>query len=211
MNVFKTLRTVIFFVYLMVNVQALPRLTYLKLDDWALDPIPTFQWIRMPSIPQYVVITDTNTQICPYDKYCSFFLNYIINYESLRQPTKSIAAHFYIGGDGRIYEGRGWNFMGGNNFGCDDNTSIIEISFIGNFKSSAFPLVQFKAANKLIKYGIKSGKLSKHYKLFGGWQLNNEFVMTNKSNIELIETWPHWDENGSICSDGFSNYIPVIY
>lgn len=50
---------------------------------------------------------------------------------------------FMVGGDGKIYEGRGWHKIGSHTRGY--NSKSIAIAFLGNFtsKRSSFVLLQF--------------------------------------------------------------------
>ncbi|GBN39314.1 Peptidoglycan recognition protein [Araneus ventricosus] len=59
-----------------------------------------------------------------------------------------IVNSFLVGGDGRIYEGRGWKAVGVHTYGC--NSKAIGISFMGNFEKAQPSATMIDAAMKLI-------------------------------------------------------------
>ena len=63
-----------------------------------------------------------------------------------------IGYSFLIGGDGVVYEGRGWGKEGAHTK-CY-NRNAIGISFIGNFQDNNPSAAMIKAAQDLIKCGI---------------------------------------------------------
>lgn len=67
-----------------------------------------------------------------------------------------IAYNFLIGGDGNIYEGRGWGHVGGHTRGF--NLKSIGISFVGCFMGETPPECSLAACKMLIKkYFISFG------------------------------------------------------
>lgn len=94
-----------------------------------------------------------------------------------------------MGGDGNIYEGRGWDVEGAHTFNY--NHKSIGISFIGTFNSVQPTKAQLEAAQKLIQYGLESGKISRDYKLLG----HRQCVKTESPGevlYNIIKTWEHW-------------------
>lgn len=71
-----------------------------------------------------------------------------------------IGHNFMVGGDGRAYEGSGYE-EGAHTLGC--NSDSICISFIGNFTEYEAPERQIVAAKRLIEDGIKSKKIHPQY------------------------------------------------
>lgn len=64
-----------------------------------------------------------------------------------------IGYSFLVGGDGRVYEGRGWGTVGAHTRGYNSNG--IAISFVGNFMTQKPNQAMLNAAQKLIACGIK--------------------------------------------------------
>lgn len=107
---------------------------------------------------------------------------------------KTLATNFWsvLGGDGNVYEGRGWNTHGEHTKGY--NHRSICIAFIGFLSKDQPPLRQLCAAEKLIAYAMKSGKLTADYRFSGRRQL----IETESPGDELykiIMEWPHWSED----------------
>ena len=96
-----------------------------------------------------------------------------------------------VGGDGNVYEGRGWDGVGAFVYGY--NNVSIGISFIGTFISELPPPKQTAAGKALIAEGVRLGKISKDYKLFAHRQLSPT-ESPGLAFYENIKTWPHWAE-----------------
>uniref|UniRef100_T1J1Y9 Peptidoglycan recognition protein family domain-containing protein n=1 Tax=Strigamia maritima TaxID=126957 RepID=T1J1Y9_STRMM len=66
--------------------------------------------------------------------------------------TKEILSHFFIGGDGEIYEGRGWYYP-------DDHIPgyglVVSVSFIGDYRTKDAPKNMLTALDKFIKCFMK--------------------------------------------------------
>ena len=99
-----------------------------------------------------------------------------------------IAYNFLVGGDGNVYEGRGWDVRGAHTLNF--NHRSIGISFIGTFIDDKPTPEQLAAVQSLIQFSVKNGKISKDYKLVG----HRQCVKTNSPQklYEIIQTWDHW-------------------
>lgn len=100
-----------------------------------------------------------------------------------------IGYNFLAGGDGAIYEGRAWNWIGAHTRGY--NAGSICFAFIGDFTSVVPTQQQLGAVLKMINEGIKLKKLTADYKLFAHCQL----IATEspgKVLYKIIQTWDHW-------------------
>lgn len=107
------------------------------------------------------------------------------------QKWDDIGYNFLVGGDGNVYIGRGWDSLGAHTKGY--NSKSIGIAFIGTFTSVTPPQRQLMAAQKLIEEGVRLGKLTPDYKLYGHRQfLNTESPGTML--YEIIKKWDHWTE-----------------
>lgn len=107
------------------------------------------------------------------------------------QNLTDIKYNFMVGGDGAIYEGRGWNFE------CEDfgnyNEASISISFIGKFIEVLPTQGQLNATHELIKEGVRIGKLAKDYVLYGHCQVVDT-LSPGRALYRLIKTWDHWQK-----------------
>lgn len=101
-----------------------------------------------------------------------------------------IGYNFLIGGDGNVYEGRGWDVMSFHR----TPEGVLGISFIGNYYKYELTYGQIEAAQELIALGVKLEKLSPSYILIA----HNQTMLTNSPGqnvVKVIEKWPHWSPN----------------
>lgn len=100
-----------------------------------------------------------------------------------------IGYNFLVGGDGLVYEGRGWDVQGAHTKGY--NTDSIGISFIGTFVKIRPSDAQLYACQKLLEEGVRLKKLAPDYKLYGHRQLS---ATESPGDVlyRIIQTWPHW-------------------
>lgn len=96
-----------------------------------------------------------------------------------------------VGGDGSVYEGRGWEIQGAHTKGYNEQT--ICIAFIGTFNESPAPDRQLNVAQQLLQHGVDEGKLIPNYKLYGHCQLA-PFPSPGEKLYEKIQTWPNWTD-----------------
>ena len=70
----------------------------------------------------------------------------------LSDRWSDIGYNFLIGGDGIVYEGRGWDLVGAHAVG--HNSVSIGISFIGTFTDSTPTSAALNVAKQLIRCGV---------------------------------------------------------
>ncbi|XP_058790731.1 peptidoglycan-recognition protein LE-like isoform X2 [Phymastichus coffea] len=157
------------------------------------------QWVAQPPQvspdklteypPPYVIISHTATEPC-YDRgSCVYTVRYIQTFHIESKGWDDISYNFLVGGDGSIYEGRGWDVEGAHTFNY--NKKSIGISFIGTFTKKEPTDRQMYAAKKLIEYALQNKKLAEDYKLLG----HRQCIKTESPGqvlYDIIKTWPHW-------------------
>jgi N-acetylmuramoyl-L-alanine amidase len=97
-----------------------------------------------------------------------------------------IGYNFLLGGDGRIYEGRGWSEIGAHTLGMNDKA--VALSFIGNFEKVDPPKLMLDLAQKWIECGIEKGIIAKDYQLHGHRDQN----CTSCPGQHLYDIIKHW-------------------
>lgn len=118
-----------------------------------------------------------------------------------------IGYNFMIGGDGAVYEGRGWDKVGAHTLGeffistlktvlmlsflLGYNTGSIGIAYIGTFNSKEPSKRQLTAGFLLMNEGLRLKKLIPDYKIYAHRQLIAS-ESPGKAFFELIKTWDHW-------------------
>lgn len=103
-----------------------------------------------------------------------------------------VGYNFLVGGDGRVYEGRGWDYVGAHTFKY--NRISICIAFIGNFDRNMPTQAQLRAGQLLMAEGVRLEKLSPNYQIYGHRQL----IATQSPGdnlFNIIKTWPHFGKS----------------
>lgn len=106
-----------------------------------------------------------------------------------RAAFSDIGYNFLVGGDGSVFEGRGWLKQGTHTRGY--NTDSICIALIGTFDKLEPSASQLNATKLLIEKGVAQDRLQQDYKLFG----HRQFFATNSPGDQLyniIQGWSHW-------------------
>ncbi|XP_011329180.2 peptidoglycan recognition protein [Ooceraea biroi] len=160
-------------------------------DEWGgKPPSEPLKELELP-VP-YVIISHTATDFCTTKSECSSHVRRTQSFHMEDYNWSDIGYNFMAGGDGRIYVGRGWGYVGAHSFGY--NNRGIGISFIGTFNSVVPPRAQLDAVQKLIQLGVETGKLSSNYTLLGQRQIT-ETLSPGDALYEIIKKWPHWSLN----------------
>ncbi|XP_054713387.1 peptidoglycan recognition protein 1-like isoform X2 [Uloborus diversus] len=111
---------------------------------------------------------------------------FLLHYSSAR-GWWDIGYNFLVGGDGRIYEGRGWNRTGA--FSVNFNTNSIGLSFIGNFNNDVPTQSMVNAALNFIKCGVQKGTLTPTREIHG----HKDVSCTESPGNKLYAVIRQWD------------------
>ena len=76
-----------------------------------------------------------------------------------------IGYNYVMGGDARIYEGRGWYAVGAHTLGMNDKA--VAISLIGNYDKVDPPKFMLDLAQKWIECAVLKGVVAPDYQLHG--------------------------------------------
>jgi N-acetylmuramoyl-L-alanine amidase len=140
-----------------------------------------------------VIVSHTETQECHSFDQCSETVRRIQTGHIGKKGAQTgaeiadIGYNFLIGGDGNVYEGRGWDAMSFHK----RPEGVLGISFIGNFHKHELTDGQIEAAQELLALGVKLGKLSPFYVLIAHNQ-TRDTDSPGKNVVKVIEKWPHW-------------------
>lgn len=127
--------------------------------------------------------------LSPLKEVCSARVKVVQSFHMDSWGWDHIGYNFLVGGDGRVYEGRGWNYVGAHTKGY--NTNSVGISFIGTFTKTKPTERQLKACQLLIAEGVRLKKLDPNYRLYGHRQLSAT-ESPGDEVYRIIKTWPHW-------------------
>uniref|UniRef100_A0A023GMN1 Peptidoglycan-recognition protein n=2 Tax=Amblyomma TaxID=6942 RepID=A0A023GMN1_AMBTT len=142
-----------------------------------------------PKQAQRVFIHHTTGAGCNSLASCSRLMRGHQNYHMNNNRWPDIGYSFLIGGDGRVYEGRGFGIEGAHTIGYNKNA--IAISFIGDFSRQRPNAKMLAAAKKLIACGVKKGHIKRGYKLHGHRDANCTSCPGN-ALYAIIKKWPHY-------------------
>merc|ERR1719147_682398 len=100
-----------------------------------------------------------------------------------------IGYSFVVGGDGNVYEGRGWNEIGAHTYGF--NSQGYGVCFLGDFMNTIPTSAARNVFHELASCMLANGKVSSSYELKG----HRQAVSTECPGDALyaeIQSWPHW-------------------
>ncbi|CAH2105807.1 unnamed protein product [Euphydryas editha] len=149
-------------------------------DDWGgYDP---FHDQKFPGPVNLVIIQHTATPRCSTDSACKIMIRSIEDYHVDVLNYNSIGMNFLIGGNGKVYEGAGWDQIGTHTQGY--NNRSIGISFIGNYEHDQPSAAQLKAAQDLIRCGVQRNYLTPNHHLVGHRQLIATHTVTARCTTD---------------------------
>ncbi|XP_026476995.1 peptidoglycan-recognition protein LB-like [Ctenocephalides felis] len=119
---------------------------------------------------------------------CASAMKSMQNYHQQTNGWADIGYSFAVGGDGKIYQGRGWKVVGAHAPGYNFNS--VGICLIGNWSDKLPSQAMLTAVKNLISCGVAEGHLKKDYVLLGHRQAVSTECPGNKLYAE-ISTWPH--------------------
>ncbi|XP_063699283.1 peptidoglycan-recognition protein 1-like isoform X2 [Culicoides brevitarsis] len=166
-------------------------LTYVEVYEWhGKTPEPNYTFpLELPATR--VIIAHTVTEQCFNLETCSLQMRMIQNLH-IGYDFGNIGYNFVIGGDGRVYVGRGWKLQGAHTKGW--NKRSIGIAFIGDFTSTIPTKEALKEAKLLLDDGVEKKFLSSNYKLLGHRQVAL-FASPGDMLYKEIQSWSHWTAN----------------
>ncbi|XP_018560982.1 peptidoglycan-recognition protein LB isoform X2 [Anoplophora glabripennis] len=140
----------------------------------------------------YVVIHHTfNPPACNTTEECLSAMRWMQDFHQFNRTWWDIGYNFAVGGDGKVYEGRGWFTIGAH--APRYNSISMGISLIGDWTASLPPERQLAAAHKLIAMGVREGHIAEDYHLVGHRQVREGTECPGEVLYEEIKKWPHYD------------------
>nr|AGU68335.1 peptidoglycan recognition protein 1a [Sinohyriopsis cumingii] len=103
-----------------------------------------------------------------------------------------IGYNFLIGGDGRVYEARGWDRVGAHTRGWND--VAVAFSVMGDYTNKLPNSAALTAVHNIIDCGILKGKITPDYKMYGHRNAGTT-ECPGQQLYDLIRRWPHFDPN----------------
>lgn len=142
----------------------------------------------------FVVIHHTAGAACTTEATCAQQMRNIQNQHMNTNGWADIGYNYLIGGDGNIYEGRGWGRQGAHAPGY--NNQSVGVAFIGLFTSALPTLNARNAAQALINCGISLNHIRPAYWVIGHRQ-GSATACPGNALFENLRTWPRFNANPS--------------
>ncbi|XP_030748585.1 peptidoglycan-recognition protein 2-like [Sitophilus oryzae] len=149
----------------------------LKRAEWGARPALSTSLLRQEPAP-FVLVHHSDTPQCINEVACKTRLHGIQNYHMDQKGWDDIGYNFMIGGDGTIFEGRGWGLTGAH--AVKYNSLSIGICLLGNFQETNPSAAQLMALESLIECGVKEEKIHGQYRLMGHRQVSATACPGNK-------------------------------
>ncbi|XP_055623049.1 peptidoglycan-recognition protein LC-like [Toxorhynchites rutilus septentrionalis] len=164
-------------------------------NEWLASP-PKEELTPLTLPVSKVIIAHTATEGCTTQTACVYRVRIIQEFHLGSSNLGDIGYNFLIGGDGNVYEGRGWFKVGA--FLRGQNSKSEGIAFIGNYLRLKPTDAQMEALDSLLLNGTKSGYIKTDYKLYGArqWQQTES---PGDLLYERLQKHPHWSDDLSMC------------
>ncbi|KAG7223037.1 hypothetical protein INR49_015926 [Caranx melampygus] len=120
---------------------------------------------KLKSSAQRVIIHHTALPSCKGLKECQDRVLSIQRGHMTERRFDDIGYNFLIGGDGTVFEGRGWGVVGAHTKG--QNHDSVGIAFMGNFNNDTPSKESILAVKLLLQSGVSQDFLSREFSLFG--------------------------------------------
>ncbi|XP_063913546.1 peptidoglycan-recognition protein SB1-like [Zophobas morio] len=140
--------------------------------------------------PPFVVVHHSDTPVCNSESQCKTRIKNIQSQHMKNNGWDDIGYNFVIGGDGNVYEGRGWGIFGSHV--PRYNGKSIGIVLIGNFNTQRPPQTQLDALKNLIACAKENNYVKADYHLIG----HRQGKVTECPGDQLfneISNWPQFD------------------
>ncbi|XP_054259190.1 peptidoglycan recognition protein 1-like [Macrosteles quadrilineatus] len=129
--------------------------------EWGAAEASRVEYIRKPSSVKYIFLVSTHQVKCNDGNTCQRIVKDIQRRHITFHRVPDIKYNFLVGGDGAVYEGRGFNVVG--TIPCPYyqlRFSSIMIALIGEFSESPPPLNMLDAFRGIVKTGIDRGYIA---------------------------------------------------
>lgn len=188
------------YILLLISVyftEALPlphcdNVTIVTREEWGAQPSKQINYMGTPV--KVVFIHHTAMSECFTQDKCSEEMKTIQTFHQVTRGWDDIGYNFLVGEDGQAYEGRAWDRIGAHTRGWND--VAIAISVMGDYSHKLPNEKALNAVQAMIQCGIKLGKITTDYKLYGHRNAGQTECPGDKL-YELIQTWTHFGADAS--------------
>nr|AHK22786.1 peptidoglycan recognition protein S2 [Sinohyriopsis cumingii] len=164
--------------------------TLVTREEWHARPTRHTEHMNTPV--GIVFIHHTAMAECDDQHSCTVEMQKIQNFHMDIRSWDDIGYNFLIGGDGRVYEARGWDRVGAHTRGWND--VAVAFSVMGDYTNKLPNSAALTAVHNIIDCGILKGKITPDYKMYGHRNAGTT-ECPGQQLYDLIRTWPHFDPN----------------
>uniref|UniRef100_A0A182NQS9 Peptidoglycan-recognition protein n=1 Tax=Anopheles dirus TaxID=7168 RepID=A0A182NQS9_9DIPT len=166
-----------------------PALPYVTRDVWSAQPPKLIEHFAGP-IPYVIIHHSYIPAACYSGLQCIAAMQSMQTMHQDVRQWNDIGYSFAVGGDGRVYQGRGFNVVGAH--APRYNNRSVGICLIGDWVSDLPPKNMLAATQTLIEYGVRNGIIARNYTLLGHRQVRTTECPGDRL-FEEIKTWPHFN------------------
>ncbi|XP_049298990.1 peptidoglycan-recognition protein LA isoform X1 [Anopheles funestus] len=142
---------------------------------------------------EYVLITHIGipTKNCSGIHECSNRMRMLQDAAIGERNLPDIPSNFYLGADGNVYVGRGWDIA--NSY----QNRTLSVCFMGYFESYGPKDIQMSALQHLLTYGVIQRKLANDYKLVARRQTKPTTTSPGDQLYAKLKRLPRWNPCGT--------------
>ncbi|XP_071036156.1 peptidoglycan-recognition protein SC2-like isoform X1 [Parasteatoda tepidariorum] len=162
-------------------------LEFVSREEWGAREPKHIETMATP-VP-HLFIHHTAMGECFHFESCCKMMQTIQNFHMDDRGWDDIGYNFLIGGDGKVYVGRGWNRVGAHTYGY--NRNAVALSLMGDFSNKEPSSVMLNTTKSLIHHAMSENYVMENFKLHGHRDAGpTECPGTALYNI--IKQWPHF-------------------
>jgi len=165
-------------------------------ESWDADPPkPGIEKMKLPIITVIATQTADQKESCFTSESCNQRVKAI---QVANNHLKDIPFNFLIGGDGRVYEGRGFLFQGESMANISLNSIGISVAFIGTFNNQQPNQTQVHAFSVFIDLSVSKDWITQSYFILLQDQLENRENVTTVGLLTALETFDRFHSSKMI-------------
>jgi len=137
----------------------------------------------------HVFVHHTAEQECQTQDECEKIMRGIQHFHKVTRGWDDIGYNFVIGGDGKVYDARGWDKIGAHTKGV--NNVSVAFTLMGNFMKVEPKNNMIESLKNLVQCGIDKGFVANDYQLHGHRDQSCTACPGDKL-YDIIKLWPHF-------------------
>jgi len=145
-----------------------------------------------------VFISQTNGPICYTTPQCSERVRDLRQVDVHRKNMSDIGANFLIGGDGNVYEGRGYSVRNGY---YPAYAMDLSLAFIGDYSNVTLSQELKDVARNFLLCGVNRGNIQYYFSVYSDSDLTcNASNMEQNGIYQEIRNWTRFRAGGNLVS-----------